>query len=553
MQEAQVNIVSNSDCGAAYGSGMITDAMLCAQGVNSAGEVTDACQGDSGGPLVCASGGDAAYVLHGAASWGAGCAMEQYPGVWSRVNYVRGWIDEVMGVTPAPTPAPTLVCGAKGPDDTPWSAQGRIVGGQGATPCEWKWQVSLSSGFGHFCGGALIAPRWALTAAHCVGGSFSIAAGSHSQSTADSTQVVLQVHQVHVHPSYQASFSSPRMSYDFALVELIDAAPLNDCIGVACLPDRDAYDGEECFITGWGTASVAGSTPDLLQEAQVNIVSNSVCGAAYGSGMITDDMLCAQGVNGAGQATGACQGDSGGPLVCASGGDAYALHGAASWGYGCASEQYPGVWSRVNYVRGWIDEVMGVTPAPTPAPTLWRAARLRFWRRCSCPARCCLVGLQLRLGAVPRSLVPGELRAWLDRRGDGDYPPGACFSSREGRGPRRCEDRPHGGRGGGARKACRFAGGIIGRHSERQRAATRPRAARCVHKDGCRGGSRGSRHDDQCRYRGGRRMRLDSLPALRSENQTAARLARRCGRQRCCGPPQQCCPHPCERRSGKEY
>eukprot|EP00959_Pyramimonas_sp_CCMP1952_P468002 9492510-Pyramimonas_sp.AAC.1 len=79
--------------------------MLCAQGVNSAGQVTDACQGDSGGPLVCASGG-AAYVLHGATSWGYGCAMQSYPGVWSRVSYVRDWIDEVMGTTQPPTPAP---------------------------------------------------------------------------------------------------------------------------------------------------------------------------------------------------------------------------------------------------------------------------------------------------------------------------------------------------------------------------------------------------------------------------------------------------------------
>jgi hypothetical protein len=105
----------------------------------------------------------------------------------------------------------------------------------------------------------------------------------------------------------------------------------------------------------------------VLQEAQVNIVSNSDCGAAYGSGMITDDMLCAQGVNGAGQVTDACQGDSGGPLVCASGGAAYVVHGATSWGYGCAQAQYPGVWSRVSYVRDWIDELIGITPSPTPA------------------------------------------------------------------------------------------------------------------------------------------------------------------------------------------
>ncbi|CAK0880040.1 unnamed protein product [Prorocentrum cordatum] len=269
---------------------------------------------------------------------------------------------------PPPTPAP--VCGEKGTDYTLWETRRgeRIVGGQDATSCEWKWQVSLSSSsYGHFCGGTLVASNWVLTAAHCVGWSFSIVAGSFSKSTTDAAEVVLQVKEVFSHPDYDSS----TMRYDFALVELVDAAPLNECIGVACLPNENIAVGEECFITGWGTLSSGGPSPDSMQEAQVSILSNLDCGAAYGSAAITDDMLCAQGVNGAGDVTDACQGDSGGPLVCASGGAAYVLHGATSWGYGCAMEQYPGVWSRVSYVRDWIDELMGVpgSPAPAPLPT----------------------------------------------------------------------------------------------------------------------------------------------------------------------------------------
>ncbi|CAK0822818.1 unnamed protein product [Prorocentrum cordatum] len=157
------------------------------------------------------------------------------------------------------------------------------------------------------------------------------------------------------------------MRYDFALVELVGDASLNECIGVACLPTEAVDDGEECFITGWGTLSSGGSSPDLMQEAQVSIISNSDCSAAYGQSQITADMLCAQGVNSDGDVTDACQGDSGGPLVCASGGASYVLHGATSWGYGCADQRYPGIWSRVSYVRDWIDELMGVTGAPTPS------------------------------------------------------------------------------------------------------------------------------------------------------------------------------------------
>eukprot|EP00438_Fugacium_kawagutii_P007974 Skav221219 [mRNA] locus=scaffold2467:225577:226398:- [translate_table: standard] len=72
--------------------------MLCAQGSSSAG-IVDACQGDSGGPLVCAR-SDGRYVLHGATSWGYGCADAQYPGVWARISHVLPWLTQHTGIEP---------------------------------------------------------------------------------------------------------------------------------------------------------------------------------------------------------------------------------------------------------------------------------------------------------------------------------------------------------------------------------------------------------------------------------------------------------------------
>ena len=54
----------------------------------------------------------------------------------------------------------------------------------------------------------------------------------------------------------------------------------------------------------------------------------------------------------------ALQGDSGGPLICQNG-NSPVLTGVVSWGIGCASSQYPGVYSRVTNFLPWIHANMG--------------------------------------------------------------------------------------------------------------------------------------------------------------------------------------------------
>ena len=126
-------------------------------------------------------------------------------------------------------------------------------------------------------------------------------------------------------------------------------------VNLACLPQSVSapVDGDRCWITGWGRLASGGSTPDVLQQVSVPVVSRARCDRAYPN-KIHDSMICA-GLDQGG--IDACQGDSGGPMVCETGGKYY-LHGVTSWGYGCASAGKFGVYAKVKYELSWINTEM---------------------------------------------------------------------------------------------------------------------------------------------------------------------------------------------------
>jgi len=110
LQYVRVPAITNEACNDDYG-GSITDSMICA-GYPGVGE-KDACQGDSGGPFVCNDGGKA--VIAGVVSWGNGCALADFPGVYARTTHVLDWIKEQMGSNgtgPTTAPPPTDGCGS---------------------------------------------------------------------------------------------------------------------------------------------------------------------------------------------------------------------------------------------------------------------------------------------------------------------------------------------------------------------------------------------------------------------------------------------------------
>ncbi|CAK9004865.1 unnamed protein product [Durusdinium trenchii] len=159
---------------------------------------------------------------------------------------------------------------------------------------------------------------------------------------------------IFMHPLYNQNVPH---DYDFAILELDKAMPLNECVGVACLPHRDEMPGTNCSITGWGTLKSFGKTPEVLQEASVKLLTSADCEVNYTKtrDIITGSMLCASGVSEKGIVD-TCQGDSGGPLSCAEDGR-FVLRGVTSWGQGCAYANFPGVYGKVQSVMSWINDV----------------------------------------------------------------------------------------------------------------------------------------------------------------------------------------------------
>jgi len=237
----------------------------------------------------------------------------------------------------------------------------RVIAGQTAVRGSWPWQVLITYGSKATCGGTLIAPRWVVTAAHCVERKakypfmFSAIVGEHDRSQGDGSEQAIQVAMLYRHPDY----NTRTVDNDITLFKLSEPAKLNKYVKTACLPSGDVPVGTKCYVTGWGKTSVPGSMVRVLQQGALPVVPNDVC---YNFNKkvfpfpVTKGMVC--GGTGGKDRTASCQGDSGGPFVCEING-VWELHGTVSYGSpDCKSTEMYTVFSRTNYFKKWIQETI---------------------------------------------------------------------------------------------------------------------------------------------------------------------------------------------------
>ena len=244
----------------------------------------------------------------------------------------------------------------------------RIVGGQVASPGEYPSVVSLSEripgvdepGFTHQCGGTLIGPTTVLTASHCVAGTtpgdWDVIVGREDLGDSSTGERIPVVNYA-MHPG----------SADVAILELSRPASAPPT-PLATEDDASLFaPGTTATAAGWGMKSESRGPSDDIREVDVPIVSDTECLRAYRDfgGMHMQEMICA---GERGKDT--CAGDSGGPLFVRDADGGLLQVGITSFGQGCGREGFPGVYTEIPAVLGFITDP---DPVWAPIPNSGRA------------------------------------------------------------------------------------------------------------------------------------------------------------------------------------
>lgn len=242
-----------------------------------------------------------------------------------------------------------------------------IVGGHDSVDGKLPWLAHLSGkrffGFSQFCDGFFIAEDVLITAGHCTSifPNSNIMAASNrfnqTKTTGEEGGIDFKIDAQVRHPDYNNRFGFPVNDIAIWFVD-VSKNYGGKSIPIVKIQTNSKLPGQhgKLKIAGWGTLEEGGDEPEILQEAEVQIVSNKACSKKYshGSAILPSSVICA-GVPEGGIDT--CQGDSGGPIFRYEG-KTPVVQGIVSFGRGCARKEYPGVYTRISHYIPWIEETI---------------------------------------------------------------------------------------------------------------------------------------------------------------------------------------------------
>ncbi len=215
---------------------------------------------------------------------------------------------------------------------------------------EFPWAVVIGKKDSQqLCGGALIAPQWVVTAAHCAHMGRFVVYGHASRYVAERVEVRRAIR----HPE----FSTGNWQFDIGLLELAEPVPATAIATATAAQARLLLKPQAAAVlAGWGKTGTRNKPVARLVTSRIRLADLVVERSQF---LFRSE-------------SGPCASDSGGPLIMTTAAGDRLLVGVASRTDGnlCSKRGGIAIYTRLDSAQSFIDEFVSLTPETPDSVTL---------------------------------------------------------------------------------------------------------------------------------------------------------------------------------------